>query len=101
MKAAVTIDPAKLALSVPVAATTDPTLEVDPRTWIAKLRTDRAVIFRASASKTSSGAAAEKASAVTVLAAAGVIALAVEGSAAVVASADSAAAGGLGADDNN
>ena len=56
MKAAVTIDPVKLALSVPVAAITDPVAEVGLRTWIARLRTDRVAIFRASVSKTSNAA---------------------------------------------
>ena len=78
MKAAVTIDPVKLALSVPVAASTDLAAEVGLRTWIARLRTDRVAIFRASVSRTFNAAAAE---------ASGVTGLAVEDLAAVIASA--------------
>jgi len=74
----------KAALSVPVAAITDPVValaaEVGPRTWIARLRTDRVAIFRASASKTSN-AAAEAADSV------GIASVAVVASAAVIASA--------------
>ena len=48
----------KLALSVPVAATTDPVVvvRVGPVIWIARLRTDRVAIFRTSVSKTSNAA---------------------------------------------
>ena len=89
-----------------MAASTDPMVEVDPRTWIARLRTDRVAIFRASASKTSN-AAAEETSAVTVLVAeATALAVAViasveedlEASVAVAALAGSVVAG---ADDKN
>jgi len=94
VKAAVTIDPVKLALSVPVAASTDLAAEVGLRTWIARLRTDRVAIFPVSVSKISNAAAAE-ASGVIVLAVAAVIALAVAvASVAVVALEDSAAAVG-------
>ena len=51
MKAAVTIDPVKLALSVPVAAITDPVVKVDPAIWTAKLRTDHVAIFPVNGSK--------------------------------------------------
>ena len=40
-----------------MAASTDLAVEVGPRTWIARLRTDRVVIFRASVFKTSNVAA--------------------------------------------
>ena len=40
-----------------MAATTDPVVKVGPAIWIAKLRTGRGAIFRASASKTSNAAA--------------------------------------------
>ena len=53
MKRAAPIALLKAALSVPVAAITDPVAEVGLRTWIARLRTDRVAIFRASVSKTS------------------------------------------------
>ena len=100
MKAAVTIDPVKLALSVPVAASTDLAAEVGLRTWIARLRTDRVAIFPVSVSRTFN-AAAEEASGVIVLAVAAVIASAgAVASVAVVALADSAAEGGA-ADGNN
>ena len=89
----------KAALSVPVAAITDPVValeaEVGPRTWIARLRTGRVAIFPTSGSKISNAVAAEI-SEVTVLAVedlAEVIASAVEDSVAA-ASADSAAAVG-------
>ena len=56
MKRAAPIALLKAALSVPVAAITDPVAEVGLRTWIARLRTDRVAIFRASVSKTSNAA---------------------------------------------
>src|SRR5262249_60839476 len=57
VKAAVTIDPVKLALSVPVAATTDPVVVVgvEPVIWIAGPRNSGVAIFRTRVSKTSKG----------------------------------------------
>ena len=96
LKRVATIVPARAARSAQIST-------LKGRTWIAKLKTDRVAIFRASASKTSNMAAVEEASAVTVLAvedlAALVIALAEEASVAVVALAGSAVAAG--ADDKN
>jgi len=100
VKAAVTIDPVKLTLSVPVAAIIDPVVKVDPAIWTTRLRTDRVAIFPVSVSRTFN-AAAEEASGVIVLAVAAVIASAgAVASVAVVALADSAAEGGA-ADGNN
>jgi hypothetical protein len=100
VKAAVTIDPVKLALSVPVAAITDPVVKVDPAIWTAKLRTDHVAIFPVNGSKIPNAAAAA-ASGVIVLAVAAVIASAVAvASVAVVALEVSAAEGGA-ADGNN
>jgi len=93
VKAAVTIDPVKLALSVPVAASTDLAAEVGLRTWIARLRTDRVAIFPVSVSRTFNAAAVEDLAAVIAL----VVAVA---SVAVVALEVSAAEGGA-ADGNN
>ena len=56
MKRAAPIALLKAVRSVPVAALTDPVAEVGLRTWIARLRTDRVAIFRASVSKTSNAA---------------------------------------------
>ena len=77
-----------------MAALTDPVAEVGLRTWIARLRTDRVAIFRASVSRTFNAAA--EASGVTGLAVedlAAAIVSAVEDSVAA-ASADSAVAVG-------
>jgi hypothetical protein len=103
-----------------MAATTDPVVvaRVGPVIWIARLRTDRVAIFRASVSKTSNavvvvvlpvsvagtaseGAVAAALAVVTALEGAvedlaAVIALGVEHSVAVVALADSAAEAGAG-----
>jgi hypothetical protein len=79
VKAAVTIDPVKVAPSIPVADTTDLVVKVGPVIWIARLRTGRAAIFPASASKISNAAAV-----VEILV---VIVLAVEDLVAVIASA--------------
>ena len=59
MKAAVTIDPVKVAPSIPVVDTTDLVVKVGPVIWIARRRTGRAAIFPASASKISNAAAVE------------------------------------------
>jgi len=89
----------KAALSVPVAAITDPVAEVGLRTWIARLRTDRVAIFRASVSKTSNAAAVVEdlaaviASAAVADLAAGIVSVVV-GLVAAAALADSAVAGG-------
>ena len=100
MQAAVTIDPVKPALSVPVAASTDLVVKVGPVIWIGRLKTGRVAIFPASASKTSNAAAV-----VEILV---VIASAVAALAAGEDLVDSVAAGvsedavaGSGADDNN
>ena len=93
MKRAAPIALLKAALSVPVAAITDPVAEVGLRTWIARLRTDRVAIFRASVSKTSNAAVVvEDLEAVIALVAAA-------DSAAVIDLVDSAVAAGV--DGNN
>ena len=56
VKAALTFNPVRLALSIPVAGTTDPVVKVGPVIWIARLRTGRVAIFPASVSKTSNAA---------------------------------------------
>lgn len=98
MKAAVTIDPVKAVLNVPVVAITDPAVKAGPAIWIAKLRTGHAVIFQASVSKTSN-AGAEEADSVGIASAAAdlaaVIALAVVALAAEDALVDSVAAAGV------
>ena len=105
VQAAVTIDPVKPVLSVPVAVSTDLAVEVGRAIWIAKLRTDHVAIFRASGSKAFRAAAsiapavaADLADSVVIASAAvvdlEVIALVVAASAAVVALAASAAAEG-------
>ncbi len=107
MKRAAPIALLKAALSVPVAAITDPVAEVGLRTWIARLRTDRVAIFRASVSKTSNAAvvvedlAAVIASAAVADSAAVIVSVvaALVGLVAVAALADSAVVGG--ADGNN
>jgi len=58
-----------------MAASTDPMVEVGPRIWIARPRTDRAAIFRTSASKTFNAAALVVVSVVTVLAVADLVAV--------------------------
>jgi hypothetical protein len=105
VKAAVTIDPLKPALSVPVAVSTDPAA-VNPVIWTARLRTGHEAIFRVSVSRvfqaeaaTALAAEADSVVIVSVVAAGAAIASVVEHSAAVAASADSAAAAG--ADGNN
>ena len=80
MKRAAPIALLKAALSVPVAAITDPVAEVGLRTWIARLRTDRVAIFRASVSKTSNAAVVVEDLAAVIASAAA----AVEDSAAVI-----------------
>lgn len=85
MKRAAPIALLKAALSVPVAAITDPVAEVGLRTWIARLRTDRVAIFRASVSKTSNAAVVVEDLAAVIASAAAVA------SVAVIALADSAA----------
>ena len=92
MKRAAPIALLKAALSVPVAAITDPVAEVGLRTWIARLRTDRVAIFRASVSKTSNAV-------VVVEDLAAVIDLGVAGLAEGAALVDSAVAAGV--DGNN
>ena len=88
-----------------MAATTDPVVKVGPVIWIARLRTGRVVIFRASDSRVfkagaATALAAEADSVVIVSVVAAVIASAVDHSAAVAALADLAVAAG-GADGNN
>ncbi len=103
MKRAAPIALLKAALSVPVAAITDPVAEVGLRTWIARLRTDRVAIFRASVSKTSNAAvvvedlAAVIASAAVADSAAGIVSVvaALVGLVAAAALVDSAVAAGV------
>jgi hypothetical protein len=89
-----------------VAAITDLAAEVGLRTWIARLRTDRVAIFRASVSKTSNAAvvvedlAAVIASAAVADSAAVIASAVAVASVAVVVLADSAAEVGA-ADGNN
>lgn len=102
-KAAVPIDPVKLALSVPVAATTGPVVKVGLVIWIGRLRTGRVAISPASVSKTFNAAVVVADSVVIVLVvedSVGVIAL-VAADLAEAALADLAAAAGAGADGNN
>ena len=100
MKRAAPIALLKAALSVPVAAITDPVAEVGLRTWIARLRTGRVAIFRASVSKTSNAAVVvEDLAAVIASAAVAVIDLGVAGLAEGAALVDSAVAAGV--DGNN
>ena len=112
VKAAVTIDPVKPALSVPVAVSTDLEVKVGPVIWIGRLKTGRVAIFPASASKTSNAAAVVEILVVIVLAvedlAAAGIASAVAALVAGEDSVDSVAAGvsedavaGSGAGDDN
>jgi hypothetical protein len=111
VKAAVTIDPVKPALSVPVAVSTDLVMKVEPVIWIARLRTGRVAIFPASASKTSNAAEVVEILVVIVLPvedSAGGIALVEVALVAGEDSVDSVAAGGSedavagsGVDDNN
>ena len=98
MKRAAPIALLKAALSVPVAAITDPVAEVGLRTWIARLRTDRVAIFRASVSKTSNAAVVVEDLA-AVADSAAVIDLGVAGLAEGAALVDSAVAAGV--DGNN
>ena len=103
MKRAAPIALLKAALSVPVAAITDPVAEVGLRTWIARLRTDRVAIFRASVSKTSNAAGVVEDLAAVIASAAvadsAAIDLGVEADSVAAALADSAAAAGV--DGNN
>ena len=96
MKRAAPIALLKAALSVPVAAITDPVAEVGLRTWIARLRTDRVAIFPVNGSKIPNAVVVvEDLAAVIASAAVAVIDLGVAGLAEGAALVDSAVAAGV------